>query len=114
MSTVEFLNHIGPVTIFLHVNAGMLVYVATKFVLRTRRASLYAIASVAICAALIEAGTVAVAGFQDFGVILGGFAATLFWPCVDYLVVSHRRQRWQVDLTLRELKRMRRTQAKSA
>ena len=81
----------------MHVHAGMAIYLGAKFVLRTRRASAYALLAV-IHAELANE----VMDFLHYGSLrledtLSDIALTLLWPTADYLITRYRRKRWNVE-----------------
>ena len=85
----------------MHVHAGMAIYVSAKFMLRTRRASAYALLTV-IHAELLND----LLDFLHYRSLrlddtLSDIALTLLWPMLDYAVTRHRRKRWKAETALR-------------
>ncbi|BBD99736.1 hypothetical protein SAMIE_1032370 [Sphingobium amiense] len=85
----------------MHVHAGMALYVGAKFMLRTRRASAYALLTV-IHAELANE----LLDFLHYGSLrledtLADIALTLLWPVLDYGVTRYRRKRWRGESALR-------------
>lgn len=109
MNIAELLPEMTACDAFVHINCGMAVYVFAKFQFRTRRASIYALYTVAACAVILalSEGLFLSRGYSMSTLFC--LIMTLFWPALEYLVSLYRRQRWQIDQISREL-RQRRTQ----
>jgi hypothetical protein len=90
----------------MHVHAGLAIYLGAKFVLRTRRASVYALLAVLNAELANELMDYAHYGSLRIDDTLMDIVATLFWPTVDYCVTSYRRKRWQVEAAARRVASM--------
>lgn len=114
MDDVALTSNFGPYAAFVHMNMGLAVYILAKFALRTRRASIFALVAVAICAVLVAVGEIIY--FRSVAPLwaIVGIVTTIFWPGLEYLVTSHRRQRWQFTQMSRELNNFRKTSQKSS
>ncbi|HKR91477.1 hypothetical protein [Novosphingobium sp.] len=77
-----------------HLNAGMAIYVLTQLLLRTRRASLPALAMVAFLELGNEALDALFYGELRVGDSLSDIAYTLCWPAIITFIGMHRRERW--------------------
>ena len=77
-----------------HLNAGMAIYVLTQLLLRTRRASLPALAMVAFLELGNEALDALFYGELRVGDSFSDIAYTLFWPAIITFIGMHRRERW--------------------
>lgn len=92
--TDQFLILSGWSDKMAHLNAGLAIYVLAQLVLRTRRASLAALAAVAG----IELGNEVLDTFY-YGELrvaesMADIAYTLAWPAIITLVGQYRRERW--------------------
>lgn len=92
--TDQFLILTGWSDKMAHLNAGMAIYVLTQLMLKTRRASLPALAIVA----LIEFGNEVLDTFFYGELRLTesalDFAYTLAWPAIITFIGLYRRDRW--------------------
>lgn len=77
-----------------HMNAGMAIYVLARIVLRTRRASMPALATVAGLEIANEILDVIHAGHLDLAEAVSDFCYTMAWPTILTWTSSYRRARW--------------------
>lgn len=77
-----------------HLNVGLALYVGAQFVLRTRRASLQALAFVAGCELCNETLDLLFFGDPRWADTLSDILATLAWPTTLFLLSRYRRERW--------------------
>ncbi len=77
-----------------HMHAGLAIYVAVQFLLRTRRASGIALQAVIGAELVNEIIERAHYGSWRWDDTLADFALTIFWPSILYLMATWRRQRW--------------------
>lgn len=85
----------------MHVHAGMALYIGAKFMLRTRRASAYALLTVIHAELLNELMDFLHYGSLRLDDTLADIALTLMWPVLDYAVTRHRRKRWKAESAFR-------------
>lgn len=85
----------------MHVHAGMALYLGAKFVLRTRRASAYALLTVIHAELFNELMDFLHYGSLRLDDTLADIALTLLWPVLDYGVTRYRRKRWKGESALR-------------
>lgn len=85
----------------MHVHAGMALYIGAKFLLRTRRASAYALLTVIHAELLNELMDFIHYGSLRLNDTLADIALTLLWPVLDYAVTRYRRKRWKAESALR-------------
>ncbi len=107
MNDVVLISNFGACAAFVHMNMGLAVYVLAKLALRTRRASVFALVAVGTCAVLAALGEVIHFRPDRPLWVAAGVVTTIFWPTLEYLVTSHRRQRWQFAQMSRELNNFR-------
>jgi len=88
-----------------HLNVGLALYVGAQFVLRTRRASLRALAFVAGCEFLNEALDLLFFGDPRWADTLSDIAATLAWPTTLFVLSQYRRQRFARTMVHDRLRR---------
>lgn len=86
----------------LHFHAGMAIFVLAQFALRTRRASLYALAAVIVAEGGNEIMDRMFAGSWNWSDTLGDIFATLFWPTILVGMGYYRRARWNLYIKRQE------------
>jgi hypothetical protein len=92
--TEQFLALTGWTDKMAHLNAGLAIFVIARIILRTRRASLPALATVAGMEFVNEVLDVIHAGHLDAAEALTDFVYTMFWPAILTWASSYRRARW--------------------
>jgi len=81
-----------------HLNAGLVIYVATQALLRTRRASGKALLAVLACELANEAMDVVFWGELRFADTIGDIVATLAWPTMLFGLSKYRRRRFATGM----------------
>ena len=81
----------------LHVHAGLAIYIAAQWLLRTRRASVLALQIVLAAEILNEGAEALFYGDMRWGDTLWDVVTTMFWPAVLTATGLYRRRRWQVE-----------------
>lgn len=92
--TDQFLVLTGWSDKMAHLNAGMAIYVLTQLMLRTRRASLPALATVVFVELCNEGLDTWFYGELRLAESLVDIAYTLAWPAIITLIGIYRRERW--------------------
>lgn len=95
--TTTFITGLFGSDSLAHLNVGLALYVGTQFILRTRRASSYALAVVALAEFFNELADRLIYRSWRLDDTAMDILATLFWPIVLYGVSKYRRRRWAID-----------------
>lgn len=95
-----------------HLNAGLVIYVATQALLRTRRASAKALLAVLACELANEAMDVVFWGELRIGDTIGDIVATLAWPTMLFGLSKYRRRRFAAEM--RHARRLDNTDSRTA
>jgi len=86
----------------MHVHCGLALYLGMQVLLRTRRASPLALATVFTAAILHEAAQRLYYGSWRWGDTLGDIVLTTMWPAAITCVGLYRRRRWDAARKARE------------
>jgi len=76
------------------VHVGMIIYLAGLVLLPSRRASSFALATVAIYAAVSACSAAQFASTGSLAVLMRNFGTPLLWPALSFGVSKFRKVRW--------------------